>query len=89
MGRCEGGGSGSDRVERARIDWLGMAKGWVPSAISPSCLVQRIQAAQNGSSDGTSLSFLLFFSRALMRDFAAMLLCWKRYDSLPVSTIWQ
>jgi hypothetical protein len=24
-----------------------------------------------------------------MRDLAAMLLCWNRYDSLPVSTIWQ
>lgn len=35
------------------------------------------------------LAGFCFCSRALMRPFAAMLLCWKRYDSFPVSTIWQ
>ena len=31
----------------------------------------------------------LLCSLALMRDFAVVELCRKRYDSLPVSTMWQ
>src|SRR5690606_30743704 len=37
---------------------------------------------QNGSAS-------LAFSRALIRDFAVAVLCRKRYDSLPVSMMWQ
>ena len=44
---------------------------------------------QNGCGVGASLPALRVCSRALMRDFAAMALCANRYDSLPVSTIWQ
>lgn len=43
--------------------------------------------AQNGS---FSVIFpRLLCSRALMRDFAVALLSRNRYDSLPVSTMWQ
>ena len=31
----------------------------------------------------------LLFSRVWMRALAELLLCWKRHDSLPVSTMWQ
>ncbi len=45
---------------------------------------------QNGSSSGDiSLPPLRFCSRVLIFAFAAMELCWNRYDSLPVSTMWQ
>ncbi len=45
---------------------------------------------QNGSSSGdASLLPLRFCSRVLIFTFAAIELCWNRYDSLPVSTMWQ
>ena len=49
----------------------------------------RARFAQNGSIGGAALLPLRACSRDLMRDFAARVLCWNRYDSLPVSTIWQ
>ena len=47
-------------------------------------------ASQNGSGGGASCRApLRACSRDLMRDLALVLLCRKRCDSLPVSTIWQ
>ena len=47
-------------------------EGRSPKRISSRATTQR------GSTGGASLSPLCFCSRDLMRDFAAMLLCWKR-----------
>ena len=44
---------------------------------------------KGSSSGGASLPPLRFCSRVLIFAFAVIELCWKRNDSLPVSTMWQ
>ena len=64
-----------------------------PEASVSICAGKAVQGeARNGftcAGRGQNGSACLAFSRALIRDFAVAVLCRKRYDSLPVSMMWQ